>query len=164
MSWASSSAIIRLVGLALTALLLGSCSSSVRGPGGKITKVKYYHLMPGVPQATQDRALTFEREHFLYGAVSSQEIMDRFGHYYSIFWKLDDRTGPVTVRFQYRMTNTGLQDFAQEQVVEDIRRSNLSRFEVTGPEYRKNGRVTMWRVSILRGKEELVSQQSYLWE
>ena len=73
------------------------------------------------------------------------------------------RSGPVTVRFEYRMANTGLKDFVQEQVVDDIRRSNISRFEVNGPEYQNNGRVTMWKVSILRGKEELVSQQSYLW-
>lgn len=163
MTPASPSALLRLVVLAFAALTLGACSSSVTGPGGTITKVKYYHLTQGVPQRTQDPALVFERQHFLYGAVTSKEIINRFGHYYSIFWKLDDRTGPVTVRFQYRMTNSGLQEFSQEQVVDEIGRSNLSRFEVNGPEYQKNGRVTMWRVSILRGKEELVSQQSYLW-
>ena len=164
MTPASFTAFIRLSALALIALTLGSCSSSVTGPGGKITKVKYYHLMPGVPPATQDRTLTFEREHFLYGAVTSQEITDRFGHYYAFFWKADDRTGPLTVRFQYCMTNSGLKEFVQEQVVENVGRSNLSRFEVTGHEYRTNGRVTMWRVSVLRGGEELVSQKSFLWK
>lgn len=161
---APTSALIRLVTVVLSALLIASCSSSVSGPGGTISKVKYYHLMPGVPPGTQERALTFEREHFLYGAVTSKEIMARFGHYYSIFWRLDDRTGPVTVRFEYRLASTGLKVFSKEQIVEDIRRSNLTRFEVNGDEYQKNGRVSMWRVQILRGKEELVSQQSYLWD
>jgi len=160
---APTSALFRLVTLALTALFLASCSSSVSGPGGTISKVKYYHLMPGVPPDTQERALTFEREHFLYGAVTSKEILARFGHYYTIFWRLDDRTGPVKVRFEYRLASTGLKIFAKEEVVEDIRRSNVTRFEINGDEYQKSGRVSMWRVSIFRGNEELVSQQSYLW-
>ena len=160
---ASIPAPLRLVALLLAALTLGACSSSVEGPGGKITKVKYYHLQPAVPSITQVQAVNFEREHYLYGAVTAEEIRNRFGHYYTIFWKLDDRTGPVTVRFDYRMADSGLKSFSKEIVVDDIRRSNLTKFEVNGEEYRKNGRVTMWKVSVLRGKEELVSQQSFLW-
>ncbi|MFN7561318.1 MAG: hypothetical protein ACK5TH_06025 [Prosthecobacter sp.] len=160
---ASSSAFLRLLFAMLAAMTLGACSSAVTGPGGTISKVKYFHLQPGDLRQANQRMLTFEREHIFYGALTAQEISDRFGHYYAFFWKLDDRTGPVTVRFQYRMAKTGLKDFVQEQVVDDIRRSNISRFEVNGPEYRNNGRITMWKVTLLRGKEELVSQQSYLW-
>jgi hypothetical protein len=58
---------------------------------------------------------------------------------------------------------SGLKKRTQEQIVDDIRRSNISKFQVTGEEYKKSGRVTAWRVSVLRGKEELVSQQSALW-
>lgn len=144
-------------------MTLGACSSAVTGPGGTITKVKYFHLPTGDVSQTQQRTLTFEREHIFYGALTAQEINDRFGHYFAVFWKLNERSGPVTVRFQYRMAKTGLRDFSQEQVVDDIRRSNISRFEVNGPEYRNNGRITMWKVTLLRGKEELVSQQSFLW-
>ena len=160
---ASFPAFFRLTLAVLAALTLGACSSSVTGPGGKITKVKYFHLQPGDLRQAQQRTLSFEREHVFYGAITAQEINDRFGHYYAFSWKLDDRTGPVTVRFQYRLAKTGLRDFSQEQVVDDIGRSNLSRFEVNGPEYRNNGRITMWKVTLLRGKEELVSQQSFLW-
>jgi len=67
------------------------------------------------------------------------------------------------VRFDYRMANSALKSFSKEIVVDDIRRSNITKFEVNGAEYQKNGRVTMWKVSVLRGKEELVSQQSFLW-
>jgi len=147
----------------LAVVMLGACSSAVTGPGGTITKVKYFHLQPGDIVQTRQQALIFERQHYMYGAVTAKEINDRFGHYFTVFWKLTERSGPVTVRLQYRLAKTGLQDFTQEQVVDDIRRSNLSRFEVNGAEYRENGRITMWKVSILRGKEELVSQQSFLW-
>jgi len=149
--------------LAILALFLSACSSAVNGPGGRISKVKYYHLMPNHVPNTQDPAILFEREHFLYGAVTKSEIVDRFGHYYTVFWKVKDRTGPVTVRFEYQQAVTGLTKKVQEQIVDDVHRSNLSKFEVVGQEYQKSGRVLAWRVTILRGKEELVSQQSALW-
>ncbi len=149
--------------LAILALALSACSNSVQGPGGKISKVKYYHLMPFFTPQTTNQTILFERQHFIYGAVSKKEIVDRFGHYYAFFWKASDRTGPVTVRFEYLQAKSGLSKRVQEQVVEDIHRSNISKFQVTGHEYQKSGRVIAWRVSILRGKEVLVSQQSALW-
>lgn len=157
------SAFARLLASLTVVLLLGACSSAVTGPGGKITKVKYYHLQPGVPQMTQVKAVNFEREHFLYGAVTAKEINARFGHYYTILWRAFDRQGPVKVRLEYRMANSGLKIFTKEVLVEDVRRSNTTHFEVNGSEYQKNGRVTMWKASILRGREELVSQKSFLW-
>lgn len=154
---------LRLGCLAILAVFLSACSSAVDGPGGRIGKVKYYHLMPNYMLNTKDPAIIFEQKHHLYGAVSKQEIMDRFGHYYTVFWKADDRSGPLTVRFEYQQTQSGLTKRVQEQIVDDVRRSNVSKFQVTGPEYLKSGRVIAWRVSVLRGKEELVSQQSALW-
>jgi hypothetical protein len=153
----------RLGCLAILAFALSACSSAVVGPGGKIAKVKYYHLMPFFTPQTTNPTILFERQHFIYGAVTKKEIVDRFGHYYAFFWKANDRTGPVTVRFEYQQAQSGLSKHVQEVVVDDVRRSNISKFQVAGPEYQKSGRVIAWRVSILRGKDELVSQQSALW-
>jgi hypothetical protein len=155
----------RLAALALTvlALTLVSCSSVSVGPGGQISKVKYYFMESAKPVKTNDVAIRFEREYHLYGAVTKQEILARTGHYYTIFWKANDRTQPVTVRFEYRQANSGLTSKVIEQSVSDVRKSNISKFEVIGDQYTTNGRVTAWRVSLLRGKEELASQESYLW-
>jgi hypothetical protein len=89
--------------------------------------------------------------------------MDRGGHYYSIFWKVDDRSQPVTVRFEYRQANNGLTTKVLEETIDDVGRWNTTKFQVTGDEYNTNGRVTSWRVTLMRGKEELVSKASYLW-
>lgn len=153
----------RILVLALLATTLASCSSVSVGPGGEISKVKYYHLNPGTPVNTVDAAVQFERDYLLHGAVTKAEVTDRFGHYYTIFWKVDDRTQPVTVRFEYRQANTGLVAKAVEQEVTDVGRSNSSKFQVSGDEYNTAGRVTAWKVTLLRGQEELASQQSYLW-
>ena len=149
--------------LALLAFVLASCSSAVQGPGGRISKVNYYHLPAGIPTSTNDPAMQFERDHHLFGAVTRAEVSERYGHYYTIFWKADDRTQPVKLRFEYRQANTGLDPKVIEAEIADIRRSNITKFQVTGSEYNTGGRVTAWRVTLLRGQEERVSQQSYLW-
>jgi hypothetical protein len=153
----------RLFLVALAILSLASCSSVSEGPGGRINKVSYYHLMPGKPVISKDPAITFERDRRLYGAVTKEEILARGGHYYTVHWQADDRTQPVTVRFEYRQANTGLTSRTVEEVVTDLRRTNVSEFQVTGDSYNSNGRVTAWRVSLRRGKEELASQESFLW-
>jgi len=163
MASASRSYICRLIALTLLSVLTASCSSVSVGPGGQISKVKYYHLGPGRPASTIDPAIQFERDYHLFGAVTKAEVTDRFGHYYSIFWKATDRTQPVTVRFEYRQANTGLESKVITEEVTDVRRSNRSRFQVTSGEYNTSGRVTAWKVTLLRGNEELASQQSYLW-
>jgi len=145
----SRSILIRLVALTVTASALISCSSTSVGNGGKISKVKYYHLVPATPILVQDQAIMFERQHYLYGAVTKAEIMNR--------------SQPLTVRFEYRQANNGLAIKVLEEQVDDIRRSNTTKFQVTGDEYTANGRVTAWRVTLMRGKEELVSKASYLW-
>lgn len=159
----SRSSFCRLIALALLATFSASCSSVSVGSGGQISKVKYFHLAPGSPVSTIDPAIQFERDYHLFGAVTKAEVTDRFGHYYTIFWKVNDRTQPVKVRFEYRQANTGLDAKVIEEEVTDVGRSNKSKFQVSGSEYTTAGRVTSWKVTLLRGQEELASQQSYLW-
>lgn len=163
MTPASRTFFLRLTALALTSTVLVSCSSTKVGEGASISKVKYYHLVPEKPVVVADPAINFERQHLLYGAVTKAEVMNRGGHYYSVFWKAEDRSQPVTVRFEYRQANSGLTTKVLEEEVTDIRRSNTTKFQVTGDEYNTNGRVTAWRTSVMRGKEELVSKASFLW-
>ncbi len=153
----------RLLGMALLVTTLMSCSSASVGPGGRISKVKYYHLIPEMAVNSQDPAIEFERNYHLYGAIRWSDVMNRGGHYYDIFWKVDDRTQPVTVRFEYRQANLGLTSKTMEQEVTDVRRSNVTKFRVLGSDYRRDGRITAWKVSLVRGREVLAAHESYLW-
>jgi hypothetical protein len=159
----SRSILLRLLALSVMATTLISCSSAVVGNGGRISKVNYYHLVPSKPIIVVDPAINFERQHYLYGAVTKAEVMNRGGHYYTIDWKVDDRSLPVTVRFEYRQANNGLATKVLEENINEVGRWNTTKFQVTGDEYNTNGRVTSWRVTLMRGKEELVSKASYLW-
>lgn len=163
MTLGSRSFLPRLLALSVMASTLISCSSAVVGNGGRISKVNYYHLVPNKPVLVVDPAINFERQHLLYGAVTKAEVMNRGGHYYTISWSVEDRSQPVTVRFEYRQANKGLTTRVLEETIDDVGRWNSTKFQVTGDEYITDGRVTSWRVSLLQGKEELVSKASYLW-
>jgi hypothetical protein len=126
--------------------------------------VKFFHLIPTERLRTSDRSIAFERQYLLRGAVTAAEQQERAGQYYSFLWKVTDRSQPVTLKFQYRQANTGLETQVMTQEVVNVRRSNWSKFQVTGPAYHGNGRVTAWKLSLERGSEVLASQQSYLWE
>jgi hypothetical protein len=149
--------------MALTLCALASCSSAQRGPGGTVSKVKIYRLDPTQRLKGGDPAIRFEKQHYLYGAITHAEQMNRAGQYYNVFWKVDDRSQPVTVRFEYRQRETGLKVKTKEVEITDVRRSNVTDFQVTGEEFNTDGPVTAWRASIVRGKEQLVGYESFLW-
>ncbi len=129
-----------------------------------MTKVKIYHLQPTQRLRGTDPTINFERMYYLHGAVTLAEQMERAGQYYTCFWKAEDRTQPLTVKFEYRQQKTGLVTKVKEEQISDVRRSNITKFQVTGAEYQADGPVTSWRVSLMRGKELLVNSDSYLWK
>lgn len=150
--------------MALTVGTLASCSSAVKGPGGVISKVKIYTVDPAQKIKAADPSIRFERQHYLYGAVSRAEQMDLAGQHYTVMWSANDRSQPVTVRFEYRQRDTGLKVQSKEEQVSDVRRSNVTLFRVTGEEFRTNGPVTAWRAILVRGKEQLAVADSFLWK
>ncbi|MDG2124190.1 MAG: hypothetical protein P8J87_10855 [Verrucomicrobiales bacterium] len=139
-------------------------SKAVVADGGEITKVKYYHLDTYRTVNAADRAITFEQRHHLHGAVTLEERLDRFGHYYTIFWKADDRATPVTVIFEYRQKNSGLASLTKTTTIENIKRSNKTSLKVTGEEYWERGSVTAWRTTLVQGGKTIAADQSFLWE
>lgn len=153
-----------LLPLLVVVSLSSSCSSASKGPGGTISKVKHFHLIPTERVVTSDRSISFERQHLLRGAVTAAEQRARAGHYYAVLWKVADRSQPVTVKLQFRQANSGLEITTLEQTISDVRRSNWTQFQVTGPDYHGRGRVTSWKLTLERQGQVLASQQSYLWE
>ena len=164
MAPAFRSLLSRLSAVVLVTVGVASCSSVSKGPGGQVSKVKTTHLIPNERYTASDPSLNFERQYLMHGAVTAAEQMERGGNYYAILWKANDRSQPVTVRFEYRQANTGLEVRTIDQVVEDVRRNNWSKFQVTGTPYWTDGRVSAWKVTLLQNGEVIASQQSYLWE
>lgn len=149
------------------ALLTVSCSSTppVADTGAKIEKVKYYKLANiAQPIPAADPSIPFERDYHLWGAITNKQREARIGNYYAVMWKATDRSQPVKVRFEYRQPATGMQVKSKEQDISTLDRNNVTRFQITGPDYVNNGPVSAWRVTVVRGKQVLSEEKSYLWD
>lgn len=151
--------------LAAALMLLGgtSCATSDRSPSA-VTKVKYYHLNPHTRVRTLDRMISFDERYYRYGAVNNEQLLEKTGHYYSVFWRTDDRTADVKLRLDYRHQATGPKEYSFEVAVDEVRRRNVTKFAVIGDEYQKLGTVTAWKVSLIINGELVGENQSFLWE
>lgn len=160
--------LFRLFTAAGVAMLMASCSglfSHKEKPPGQITNVKYFLLDLSVPLIpSDDPSILFERQYHLYGAVNQKDVSERAGHYYTVFWSVADRTQPVKVRLEYRQQKTGLAIKTKEMEINEIGRSNITRFQVTGDEFLKDGHVSCFHITLVRGKEILADNKSFMWE
>ncbi len=127
--------------------------------------VKQYTLRDASVPSMDDPMVRGEVLHRLHGAVSWSERLDRLGQYFTVLWSEPEGVGrPAEVVFEYRQAATG------DEVKRKGRRfgadavSGKAEFDVIGEDFRKNGRVLAWRISLRRGGEEITSRQSYLWE
>jgi hypothetical protein len=148
--------------LAVAAAGLVSCASSPKD--AEISKVNYYRFNGKKNIVTADPSISFEQKYYLHGAVSQEEIEGREGVYYNVHWAIKDRTQPVKLQLQYRQSKTGSLLYSKEVEITDIKRSNTTELSVIGDEWKTNGHVTAWKISLMRGKEELAEHHSYLWE
>ena len=147
-------------------VLAASCSTKVVTDQASIIKVKTFHLRDALApvEPVADPAINFERQYVLYGAVHYTDMEDREGNYFSIFWNVEDKSQPVKVRFEYTQVATGLDVKTVEQEVSELKGRNITNFSFTGNDYLTNGPVNSWRASVVRGKDVLVSYNSYLWK
>lgn len=154
-----------LLGGLILALATTGCSTTQKGDGGSISKVRYFHLDPTRPVVpTDDAMVAFERRYRQHGALTAEDRRERDGHYYTVWWSAADRSQPVTVRLEYRQRDDAMNVRMIEQQVANPGRSEKSFFELTGDAYREGGPVVAHRVVLLQGGSELVDWKSYLWE
>ena len=114
--------------------------------------------------ATQNQeSIYFERQHLLYGAISGSDTRDRYGDYYTFFWRAAQRAN-LTVRLEYRQQKLGGMVQAREVNYPDVLGGHATRFTVNGDDYLEQGRVSAWRVLLIKDHQVIVAlSQSYLW-
>ena len=148
----------------LTLGTLGLSSCTVRS-GAHITKVNPYHFFPGKTRPrTEEQMIDFEYRRKIYGAVDRADYFERHGNYFTIHWKTENRTLPVTVRLQYRQSKTGPKIFAEDKVVNAPKRANTTHFEIIGDNYAQRGSVTQWKASIIQEGVVVDEYKSFLWQ
>ena len=142
--------------------LLSGCVTTNSGPVA-ITKVNPYHYQPGPRTVTENDMIDFEQQRYEFGAVEYSESVERFGNYYTIFWKTESKE-PVTVRLDYRQGSTGATVHSKEIAVSKPGRSNTTKFKIVGDEYQTKGKETQWKASIIQGGTTVAEYKSYLWQ
>ena len=150
--------ILRLLPV-LAVAALSACASKPQG----FTKVKIYRLDPKARITALDPSIPFEQQHLLYGAVSTDDREARTGNYYTFFWTADDRSQPVKLRFEYRQSVTRSAVKKMEVEITDVKRSNVTKIQVTGEDYLTSGKILAWRAVLVQGGKEIATTQSFMW-
>lgn len=127
-------------------------------------KVQEFLNDPKYTKTTVDPMVSFERQRFNYGAITT--TVDRLqlrGHYYNFYWRTR-QTGPVTVRFEYRQANLGSYVQAREVGYDNPRGTVETKFQIIGDDYLQDGRVISWRALLISDGKIVGLTQSYLWD
>jgi hypothetical protein len=162
---------------ALLSLAFFSCST----PPGPATKLEKAGVLPleindkfqfrkiqqsffsrdPVP-VTQSEPVLFERQRMRWGVVDQYQLEQRYGNYYTFFWRAADRAD-VTVRLEYRQSALGNYVMAMERYYPQAKGSYRSEFNTAGDEYLESGRVTSWRVLLIVDGRIVALRQSFMW-
>ncbi len=162
---------------ALLSLAFFSCST----PPGPATKLEKAGVLPleindkfqfrkiqqsffsrdPVP-VTQSEPVLFERQRMAWGAVDGYQLEERYGNYYTFFWRASERAD-VTVRLEYRQSALGNYVMAMERYYPQAKGSYRSEFNTAGDEYLESGRVTSWRVLLIVEGRIVALRQSFMW-
>ena len=117
---------------------------------------------PQVENSFQHPSLMFERARTNFGAVNQYDRQQRFGHYFTFFWRAQ-RAADLTVRLEYRQEKLGSHVQAQELHYDNAKGSYKTHFNVIGDDYNQEGRVTAWRVILIEKGKIVALNQSFLW-
>lgn len=139
-------------------------------PACEFRKVKTYFLetpqvtgVKGAASSEGQESIFFERRHLLYGAITGADTRDRYGDYYTFFWRTR-RPADLTVRLEYRQQKIGGMVQAREVDYPNAHGSHATRFAINGDDYLEQGRVSAWRVLLIENHRTIVAlNQSYLW-
>src|SRR5687768_14123968 len=125
-------------------------------------KTKLFHNDPLFFKPSIDEMISFERKRVNFGAVNNYDRQQRYGHYFTFFWRAE-RRADVTVRLEYRQENLGPHVQAREKTYSGAKGTMKSDFAVIGDDYREDGRITAWRAVIIENGRIVALNQSFLW-
>jgi hypothetical protein len=128
--------------------------------GFKKTKILFND--PRIQKQTTTPMIAFERQRVNFGAVTQYDRQQRYGQYYTFFWRAN-RPTDLTVRFEYRQERLGAYVQAQERHYKNAKGTYISDFSVIGDDYNEDGRVTSWRAILIENGKIVALNQSFLW-
>ncbi len=141
-------------------LLLGACAGS-----HEPLVVKQFSLRDQVQSVNDEPMIAMEKARRLHGAVSMEERRKKLGQYYTLVWNdsSGNNQGKVDLIFQYQQGASGSRVKRMVKTLPASDTNGIAEFAVIGDDYFEGGKVLAWKATILRGKREIASKQSYLW-
>jgi hypothetical protein len=125
-------------------------------------KTKIFLNEPELAKPTAEEMISFERQRVNFGAVSQLDRQQRYGGYYTFFWR-SNRKADLTLRFEYRQLKLGSYVQAKEIAYPAVKGSVESHFNVIGDDYLEEGKVTSWRALLIENGRIVGLTQSFLW-
>ncbi len=130
----------------------------------EVEKVFSVLIDPALNGAATSPWLKAEEDRRYFGAINDFERSQRDGHSYAIHWKVSPaRSGPLTVRFEYRQLKLGSKVQALEARYPKASGKLRTEFTIQGDDYHQDGAVTAWRVLLIDQDRVVGLQQSFLW-
>lgn len=141
-------------------LLLPSCSSD-----SYIDRVREVPLKSLVVPAVDSGLHRANASYLMHGAITSQERLDRLGQYYYVVWKDGQPEKPATIEMKYQQSKTGSTVLTRTAKLKPGRSGGMTRtnFEFNGANYRDNGDVLSWKLTLFIDGKPVSSRRSYLW-
>lgn len=134
-------------------------------PDFSFRKTIQYFLDPAAKPLTGlvDASVGFERSYRMFGAVTALDQHQRFGNYFTFFWRAR-RRADVTVRLEYRQDKLHAFTQAREVSYRQVHGTTRTVFAIIGEDFYDKGRVLAWRASLIVDGRIVATNRSYLWE
>lgn len=131
-------------------------------PNIKVTKIHEFRN-DNKYNAGGNHALEFEQKYWEYGAITSEERLNRQGHYFVISWVNKGAPANFTTRFEYRQVKS--KDVVRSMTLEHPNAKGASRstFAVLGDAFVAYGPVVSWRFTVMQGDKVVGEEHSFIW-
>jgi hypothetical protein len=110
-----------------------------------------------------NQALQYEIEYLNWGAVTSEQLDARRGHYFTITWKNKGPADDFVARFQYREVKSQEVIRTLTQPMSHVHGAVRSYFAVVGDAYKTYGPIVSWRFTIMKGDTVVAEAKSFIW-
>jgi hypothetical protein len=110
-----------------------------------------------------NHALLFEIKYINFGAVTSEQLQARRGHYFTISWSNRGARDNFIVRFRYREVRSHEIVRTLEEPMNQVHGTVRSYFAVVGKAYAVYGPVASWEISILKAGTVVAQARSFIW-
>lgn len=144
----------------LLTIIAGFLTLSCSDP--EMLSLNRYRLRDATDLPPTETLARAEALHHLHGAITEDERRARQGEYYTARWDARGEALPLTLVFEYQQARSASKVLRKSIQLEEA--TGRTSFAIIGDEYKANGRVLAWKLTLRNRNGVLATRRSYLWE